>query len=85
MNIWDISVDERFTPLKKKSFRGRRHKFLVTDDGQFFIAHVNVEKERAHDQIDVYNWKPNIKYYERRAKRVKKVRKKIWTIFDARN
>lgn len=83
MNIWDVSLDERFTPLKKKSFRGRKHKFLLTEDGQILIAHVNVEKERAHDQIDVYNWKPNVKYYERRAKRVKKVSCK-WMIFTER-
>jgi hypothetical protein len=72
MNIWDISLDERFTPLKKKSFKGRKHKFLLSDDGQIFIGHVNLEKERAHDQIDVYHWKPSIKAYEKRAKRVKK-------------
>lgn len=74
MNIWDISLDERFSPLKKKSFKGRKHKFLLSDDGQIFIGHVNLEKERAHDQIDVYHWKPSIKAYEKRAKRVKKVR-----------
>lgn len=73
LNVWDVSLDERFVPLKSKTLPGKKHRFLMANDGEFYVSCFNADKEQEGGQVNVYNWKPNVRLYKKLAKRVRKV------------
>jgi hypothetical protein len=72
LNVWDVSLDERFVPLKSKTLPGKKHRFLMANDGEFYVSCFNADKEQEGGQVAVYNWKPNVRLYKKLAKRVRK-------------
>lgn len=45
----------------------------MTNHNEFYVSYYNADKEQEGSQVDVINWKPNVRLYEKLAKRVRKV------------